>query len=296
MVYTSAADVDFEIGRIDRVRSADRVLMTSPVYFDVTYAINPHMADQIGRVDRDRAGAQWSTLKDTYRRLGFAVEVAEGQAGLPDMVFCANQTLPVRRPDGELAVVMGRMHSRERRDEVTHYGPFFERKGYRRIHLPDRIEGSFEGMGDALWHPGRYLLWGGYGFRTDLNVYSYLSGELDVPVLVLRLVDPDFYHLDTALCTLDRRTALWYPDAFDAAGRSLLERTFERLIAAPEEEARRSLACNAHCPNEQHVLIHRSCEETCERLRAHGFTPVRLDVSEFLRAGGSVFCMKQMFW
>lgn len=296
MVYTSAADVDFEVAELSSVHPAERVLMATPVYFDVTYAINPHMADHVGQVDRDRAGAEWSTLQDMYRRLGFTVELTEGQPDLPDMVFCANQTLPVHRPNGDLEVVMSRMHSRERRNEVAHFTPFFERRGYRPIHLPDRVNGSFEGMGDALWHPGRYLLWGGYGFRTDIEVYSYLGGELDVPILALELADPDFYHLDTALCLLDDGTALWYPEAFTREGRALLERVFERLIAAPEREARRFLACNAHCPNEQHVLIHDGCEETSERLREHGFTPVRLDLGEFLKAGGSVFCMKQMFW
>jgi N-dimethylarginine dimethylaminohydrolase len=31
-------------------------------------------------------------------------------------------------------------------------------------------------------------------------------------------------------------------------------------------------------------------------LREAGFTPLELDTSEFIKAGGSVFCMKLMFW
>jgi N-dimethylarginine dimethylaminohydrolase len=191
---------------------------------------------------------------------------------------------------------MSRMHRRERRDEVAHFTPFFEARGYHPIHLPERVAGSFEGMGDALWHPGRYLLWGGYGFRTDLAVYSHLGGLLEVPILGLELVDPEFYHLDTALCLLDEETALWYPEAFSPASRSLVRAVFDRLIPAPEREARRYLACNAHSPGGQHVLIHEACETSCERLAEAGYTPVPIDLSEFLKAGGSVYCMKQMFW
>jgi N-dimethylarginine dimethylaminohydrolase len=44
------------------------------------------------------------------------------------------------------------------------------------------------------------------------------------------------------------------------------------------------------------VLIQEGCDGTVDRLRAHGFVPVELDTSEFLKAGGSVFCMKQMIW
>ena len=296
MVYTNASDLDFSPDDLSAIERPDRVLMTSTVYYDVTYAINPHMAEHVGRVDRDRAGAQWSTLRDQYRQLRFEVHRLEGQPDLPDMVFCANQTLPVRRPNGDREVVMSRMHSRERRDEVAHFTPFFEAQGYRPIHLPDRVTGSFEGMGDALWHPGRYLLWGGYGFRTDLAVYSHLGGLLEVPILALELVDPDFYHLDTALCLLDEETALWYPKAFSPTSRILVRAVFDRLIHAPEREARRYLACNAHSPDGQHVLIHEACDTSCERLADAGYTPVPLDLSEYLKAGGSVYCMKQMFW
>ena len=46
----------------------------------------------------------------------------------------------------------------------------------------------------------------------------------------LRLVDPRYYHLDTALCVLDSTTAMYYPAAFDDAGRALLGSTFDELI------------------------------------------------------------------
>jgi N-dimethylarginine dimethylaminohydrolase len=44
------------------------------------------------------------------------------------------------------------------------------------------------------------------------------------------------------------------------------------------------------------VLIQEGCTETNARLSAAGFSPVPLDTSEFIKAGGSVFCMKQMVW
>ena len=47
-----------------------------------------------------------------------------------------------------------------------------------------------------------------------------LEALFGLPVLSLRLVDPRFYHLDTALCVLDADTAAYYPAAFDDAGRA----------------------------------------------------------------------------
>jgi N-dimethylarginine dimethylaminohydrolase len=86
------------------------------------------------------------------------------------------------------------------------------------------------------------------------------------------------------------------PAAFDDEGRALIEKGFDTIIEAPDEEARHQFACNAHSPDGKHVLIQEGCEGTTERLRSEGFLPIELDTSEFLKAGGSVFCMKQMIW
>ncbi|WP_397547282.1 dimethylarginine dimethylaminohydrolase family protein [Rhodothermus marinus] len=296
MVYRQAERIDFTIETTPPMPLPRRVLMVSPDHFDVEYVINPHMEGHVGQVDRALARRQWEALRDTYRTLGFEVHVLDGVPGLPDMVFCANQTLPFLRGDGERGVVLSRMHAPQRRDEVPHIARFFEQQGYALVSIPDEVPGSFEGMGDALWHPGHALLWGGYGFRTDQAVYEWLARELGVRVVALHLTDSDFYHLDTCLSLLDAGTALYVPAAFDEAGRALLHRLIPNLIEVPEREARELLACNAHCPDGRHVLIQRGCTETVARLRAAGFEPIELDTGEFLKSGGSVFCMKLMFF
>ncbi len=273
------------------------VVLTTPEHFDITYVINPHMEGHVGSVQSDVAWQQWKALRAAYTALDMHVHVVDGVKGLPDMVFCANQTLPYYNPETDTAgVVLSRMHAPERRDEVPHYRAFFDDQDYAVHTLPSEVPGSFEGMGDALWHPGHAALWGGYGFRTDIDVYEALHDLLGVHVYALHLDDPDFYHLDTCLSVLDADTALYYPGAFDDDGRALLEHGFSTLIEVPEHEARNLFACNAHCPDEQHVLIQEGCTTTEANLRDAGFTPVPLDTSEFLKAGGSVFCMKVMAW
>ncbi len=297
MLYRTASDLDFALADRPHVPLPGRVLLTTPAHFEVRYVINPHMEGQAGTVDRERARAQWDALREAYAGLGIEPVVLEGAADVPDMVFCANQTLPYYAPESEeRGVVLSRMHAEERRPEVDHYARFFEAQGYAVRALPEDLTTDFEGMGDALWHPGRHLLWGGHGFRTDPAAYEAISEMLDVPILALHLADPDFYHLDTCLSALDEHTALIHAPAFDGEGLRLLRHLFNHLIDTPDEEARRLFACNAHCPDGQHVLIQRGCAVTSQRLRAAGFQPVEIDTGEFLKAGGSVFCMKQMIW
>ncbi len=273
-----------------------RVLMTTPDHFRIAYVINPHMEGHIGTVDRDRARAQWEALRAEYVRLGLDVAVVDGATGQPDMVFCANQTLPALAEDGSRVAVMSRMNAPERADEVPAYTRFFEADGYDVLQLDADLPGTFEGMGDAIWHPGRRLLWGGYGFRTDRAVYDRLARALGTDVLPLALHDPEFYHLDTCFCALDEQTVLIYPGAVQEDDLATIRAHFARVIEAPEDEARTLFACNAHSPDGQTVIIQRGCTVTNERLREAGYDVVEVDTDEYLKSGGSVFCMKLMFW
>lgn len=297
MVYKTPDALDLQLESLPPLPRPKRVVLTTPTHFEIEYVINPHMSENVGAVNKEVAWQQWKAIRATYTALDLKPIVINGQPGLPDMVFSANQTLPFYEPDSNRrGVVLSRMHSEHRTDEVPYYASFFERQDYDVEELPENLTADFEGMGDALWHPGRRLLWGGYGYRTSPAAYEALSELLNVPVVALRLVDPDYYHLDTCLCPLDSQHALVAPEAFDDAGRALIESLFETPIEVPDHEARHQFACNAHCPDSTHVLIQEGCEQTIERLRAHDFVPVELDTSEFLKAGGSVFCMKQMIW
>jgi len=297
MIYQTPDALDFRLDSLPSLPRPRRVVLTTPTHFDVEYVINPHMSENVGAVQKEVAWQQWKALRATYTALDCPPVLVNGQAGLPDMVFCANQTLPFYDPDtATKGVVLSRMHSEHRADEVPYYARFFKDRGYRVETLPEDLDADFEGMGDALWHPGRCLLWGGYGYRTSPEAYEALSSLLDLPIAALRLVDPDYYHLDTCLCPLDAEHALVAPQAFNETGRALIDALFDTPIEVPDREARHQFACNAHCPDGTHVLIQEGCERTNEQLRDHDFVPVELDTSEFLKAGGSVFCMKQMIW
>lgn len=295
--YTAASDIDFTVDELPSLPRPGRVLMTKPTYFDVKYVINPHMADHVGDVDRQEAGRQWRVVQDAYESLGFTVNLVEGREDLADMVFCANQTLPYYSPsDGERGVVVGNMHAPQRRGEVEHFERYFRSIGYDVLHISGDGVLDFEGMGDAIWHPRTHLLWGGYGIRTSREAYNQISEQLDVRVLLLRLEDEEFYHLDTCFSALDKSSVLIFPGAFDELGLGLIHHFFEQVIEAPEDEARNLLACNCHCPDGERVIIQKGCDATNRLLRDAGFEPMEVDTSEFLKAGGSVFCMKQMFW
>jgi N-dimethylarginine dimethylaminohydrolase len=89
---------------------------------------------------------------------------------------------------------------------------------------------------------------------------------------------------------------LIYPGAFTDDGLELIHHFFENVLEAKEEETMHYLACNAVCPDGKHVIIDENCINTIELLTKAGFTVVGTDTSEYLKSGGSVFCMKLLLW
>jgi len=292
-VIESADDLDLTLPELLPRPLEVRVLMADPAFFDVLYVINPHMAGNIGSVDKGLARRQWEQVRDAYAGIGFPIELIQGVEGLPDLVFMANQSFPGQLPDGRWAAILSYMHAPERRAEVEVVARWYDSRGALTYRLSDPTL-PFEGMGDAAWVPGRRAIVGGHGFRTDRRVYDELAERFDVPTLALRLVDPRFYHLDTCLQLVDDQTALFVPGAFDAEGIRLLEKAFPRLVEVPEEEAAHGLACNGHCPDAQHFIVHRGASRTIAAVRKLGLTPIEVDTGEFLKSGGSVYCMKLM--
>ena len=166
MIYESVDQIDFAVSDCPTMPLQRRVAMATPVHYDVQYVINPHMAGHVGNVDRVRARRQWETLRDTYRELGMEVYTAEGVEKLYDMVFAANSAAAILSPDGKSpGVIMSRMATASRFGESIHYERFFRELGYEVLYIPEGL--TFEGGADAIWHPGRRLIWGGYGQRTD---------------------------------------------------------------------------------------------------------------------------------
>ena len=261
-----------------RVATPRSYLMCPPAYFDVSYAINPWMRTGYP-VDPGLAMRQWAALRATYESLGHSVATIEPAVGLPDMVFAANGATVI---DGTVLGV--RFKHRERAGEAPAYLSWFRSQRYSPVHEPVFVN---EGEGDILVAGDTVLA--GHGFRSDLAAAGELASVFGRRVVSLRLVDARFYHLDTALCVLDASTAMYYPAAFDDAGRASLASLFDELIEAKDEDAE-VLGLNAVSGRVPSVVLAAQATELARSLSARGFEPVPVEMSELLKAGGGAKC------
>lgn len=295
-LISSAKQLDFTIDDIPSMPLPTDVLMVRPLHYTVEYVINPHMADQVGNVDTIEAHNEWNLVSTLFDQIGINIRILEDQEGLPDMVFCANQSLPYLDEEGNRHVFMSIMHAEQRKKEVPYFEQWYRQNGYEIHYLDESAITNFEGGGDGIWHTGKRLLWGGHGYRSSPETYEIISDTFDVPVLTLELVDESFYHLDTCLCVLDEQTALIYPDAFTDEGLELIHTIFDKVIEASKYEAIELFACNASCPDGRNVIIQQGCTDVNKNLRDAGFSVHEVSTYEFLKSGGSVFCMKMLLW
>ncbi len=267
------------IVRPPRVPRPRRFLLCEPRYFDVQYAINPWMRDG-APVDTALAQRQWAALVQAYRDHGHTVETVPPVAGLPDMVFAANSALVLGG-----RVFGSRFHAPQRRPESDSYEKWFRAAGFD-VHVPEAV---CEGEGDLVPVGGHLLA--GTGFRTTREAHREVQEFLGVPTISLQLVDPYFYHLDTALFPLDDSNIAYYPDAFSPGSREVLRRLFPDAVLATRDDA---LAFGLNSVSDGcHVFVAPQAEGIVEQLARHGYVPVPVDLSEFHKAGGGIKCCTQ---
>ncbi|MCL7363963.1 dimethylargininase [Streptomyces sp. ESR1.13] len=270
-----------------RVPRRRRFVVCEPRHFAVQYAINPWMSTD-RPVDVIRALDQWQALVDTYRAHGHTVDTVAPVPGLPDMVFAANCAVVVG------GRVLGSLfHAPERRPESVPFEAWFKTEGFD-VHHPESV---CEGEGDLV-PAGRWIL-AGTGFRTTPEAHREAQEFFGVPVISLTLVDPYFYHLDTALFVLDDGDGdgdgdgniAYYPGAFSPGSREVLERLYPDAVVATRADA---MAFGLNSVSDgRHVFIAPEARELADRLAGLGYVPVPVDLSEFHKAGGGIKCCTQ---
>ncbi|WP_420824681.1 dimethylargininase [Streptomyces spiramenti] len=264
--------------------SPRRYLMCPPEHFRVTYAINPWM-DPAKPVDLPLAVTQWQALRDRYRALGHTVDELDPHPDLPDLVYAANGSTVI---DGR--VLGARFAHPERRPEAALHREWHLRSSGAAAPVyfrePEHVN---EGEGDFAVTAG--FLLAGRGFRSSPLSHAEAQEFFARPVIGLDLVDPRFYHLDTALCVLDDGrddAVMYYPEAFSPGSRTVLARLFPDAVLAEEADAL-ALGLNA-VSDGHHVLLPREAGGLFGPLRERGYDPVPVELGELLKGGGSVKC------
>ena len=267
----------------DRTPTKRSVLMCRPDHFTVSYRINPWMHPD-EPTDTSLAVRQWDVLHQTYVDLGFDIHLIDPIGGLPDMVYAANGGFTLDNlAYGALFTYL------EREPEGPAYMDWFRTNGFE-VREPENVN---EGEGDFLLVGDGILA--GTGFRTSTGSHAELGRMTGRDVVSLNLIDPNFYHLDTAIAVLDPVPAFdgttniaYLPSAFDEPSLAILRDRYPAAILVTEEDAA-VLGLNSFSDG-YNVVIASRANDFERQLRERGYNPIGVDLSELLLGGGGVKC------
>nr|WP_248241683.1 dimethylargininase [Microbacterium kunmingense] len=259
--------------------------MCRPEFFTVSYTINPWM-EPANPTDTAKAVRQWQALYDAYLALGHEVELIDPIDGLPDMVYTANGGFLI---DG---IAYG---AKFRFDERVPEGPafmdWFRDNGYDVV-VPREVN---EGEGDFLLVGDTILA--GTGFRSTGDSHREVGEVFGREVVSLNLVDPRFYHLDTAIAVLDpvegpggveRANIAYLEHAFDERGQAILAERYPDAIRVSDDDGA-VFGLNS-ASDGYNVIISPRATGFEAQLRERGYNPIKIDLSELLLGGGGIKC------
>jgi N-dimethylarginine dimethylaminohydrolase len=261
----------------------DTILMCPPTYFTVDYVINPWMAGHEDTLSLELAQTQWQRLHDAISEVANVVTM-DPQPDLPDMVFTANAGVVYGRK-----AIASHFMPHERRPEESHFKKWFRDNGFDLLDLDEKI--GFEGAGDCLLDRRGPWLWTGHGFRTEKEAHAEIQNFFDVDLISIRLTDERFYHIDTCFCPLTDGFLMYHPPAFDYESRIAIESRIpphKRIIVDTQDAG--NFGCNAVNVGDQ-VFLHRASDPMKARLMLAGFKVHEIELTEFLKAGGSAKCL-----
>jgi N-dimethylarginine dimethylaminohydrolase len=100
--------------------------------------------------------------------------------------------------------------------------------------------------GDCVWDDVRGMFWMGFGRRADVAARDVIEDQFGVPAVALELVDPRFYHMDTALCPLTRGEVVYAPGAFTPLGQAIIRDRVEPALRIELRARGRMPVCRQH--------------------------------------------------
>lgn len=273
------------------MRMIEKIFVCPPMYYEIVYAINPYMAQHLGGTNPQLCRDQWNNLCHVLRECGAEVVEVPPAKGYPDQVFMSDPGITWGNQ-----FFVSQFASAERGPEANLMAEFMASQGYQVSVLPQGL--TWEGNGEVLFALDENCAftgtcYGGYGIRTKRESLDWLEQAMGCNFVKFRLTKAEFYHLDTCFCPIPGGYYAVYPDGLDATQWAAFSADVEpeNLYIASQDEVS-NFNLNAVVLGKNYIT-HACSPEYSKWLQERGFTVRITDVSEFIKAGGSVKCLTQ---
>ena len=261
------------------------ILLCKPKYFDVIhYKLNAHMIMK-NKVNYNLALQQWRCLEENLLNNNVKINYIKPRKNLVDMVFSANGGIIF-----ENKAIVSNFRAIPRKNEAKYYANYFENNGYETFPMIT----EFEGAGDGLFSHNNSQLWIGHGFRTDIDCKNEIEDIISnnyLDINTLKLVNPNWYHLDTCFCPFGDNNLLIYEGAFDKQSLKKIYNVYNEkdCIKVSYEDAM-NFACNSISVPNNIIIGHCFSDNLKSKLKDINYNTIENNMSQFLLSGGSTKC------
>jgi N-dimethylarginine dimethylaminohydrolase len=267
-----------------------------PTTFDLTsdqYGQNEYI-NKDPSIDRKKFMKQHKELENAFSSI-ITYTLNDIHESLPDIVFIANGGLSL--PRISRTIILPNMKYEQRKRELPYLIGIYNDLGLNMIPFPKEI---FEGQAELKWFHGGTLAVGGYGFRSTRKSFTVLDkllssiysekGLQPPKLLVLKLEDPLYYHLDVAMLEYDDTKCIVHKKAFSPESVASLKKFLgSKNVSVIDVED--SICLNAVVDGDTLVThkLDKKDKKLLEDLTKRKVHEV--NTSEFEKSGGSVRCM-----
>jgi N-dimethylarginine dimethylaminohydrolase len=217
-----------------------------------------------------------------------------------DLVYTANMGIVPEHVPNRNTVILSNFASRPRRGETAIGVQFFESMGYDVVVPPYKFEGEAE-----LKHLHDNVYVGGYGTRSEPEVYDWMEKNWGFEIIKIRIQDSYLYHLDCTIFPLTREDCFVCTEMFEPEEIAEIEKATN--IIDVSADACYSGICNSvrlsnTIVNSSHIhdLSARSDDyrmeleknQLLERIAAErAFDVCYFNLSEYHKSGALLSCM-----
>lgn len=279
-------------------------LVSCPLSFSAEVPNNAWMrelSDEERSVDRPRAIQQFLQLYHflAAESLVFVLPAAP-DCGLQDLVFTANLGIVLQHLEERSVAVVSNFSTTPRIGETSLGVRFFRHLGYEVFVPRHKFEGEAE-----LKHLRDDVYVGGYGTRSDPEVYRWMEERFGLRVVTLRETDSYLYHLDCTVFPLTHQETMFCPELYTREEVKRVEEITD-IVAVDANDCYSGICNSVRVSNTLlnashiHELSSRSDDYRMELAKNRrlediasrfGFEITYFNLSEFLKGGALLSCM-----
>ena len=263
-----------------------KIMMCEPRYYNVIHPqMNYHMKMK-RHVNYNLAMLQWEKLVSILIANNVKINFQKPVPNLVDMVFTANAGLIYRNK-----ALISNFTAQPRVSESFYHNSFFLSNKFDTYNMITK----FEGAGDALFSDLN-TLWLGHGFRTENEAKFEIADIIGEGIQInsLKLIRPEWYHLDTCFCPIGKDKLLLYREAFDEASLQTVFSHYDKnkCIFLSEEDAINFSGNTIVIENSHETILigHKYSDTLKTDFSEMGLKFIECNMSELLLSGGSTKC------